>query len=128
MIAGNITNLKTRSIIPVDLNALVYWGADILSDFYRHMNVSDKAQEYETIANQWRDAVTAVLWHEEIGSWLDYDMINNIKRDYFYPTNISPLWTGCFDRNNTEYFVSRVLKYLNKTEIRDNIGRVFQPP
>jgi len=27
MIAGNITNLKTRSIIPVDQNALVYWRA-----------------------------------------------------------------------------------------------------
>jgi len=124
MIAGNLTNLKTRFIIPVDLNALVYWNAKILSDFYRELNVSDKALKYENIANKWIEAVTAVLWHEEVGAWLDYDMLNEIKRDYFYPTNISPLWTGCYDPKKTDYFVSRTLKYLEKTQIMNNLGGI----
>ncbi|XP_022174955.1 trehalase isoform X4 [Myzus persicae] len=121
---GNLTNLKTQSIIPVDLNALVYWNAKILSDFYRELNVSDKALKYENIANKWIEAVTAVLWHEEVGAWLDYDMLNEIKRDYFYPTNISPLWTGCYDPKKTDDFVSRTLKYLEKTQIMNNLGGI----
>lgn len=124
VIAGNLTNLKTRSIIPVDLNALVYWNAKLLSEFYRGLNISDKALKYENIGNKWIEAVTAVLWHEEVGAWLDYDMLNEIKRDYFYPTNISPLWTGCYDSKKTEYFVSRTLKYLEKTQIMNNLGGI----
>lgn len=124
MISGNILNVKTKSIVPVDLNSLVYWGAAILSEFYRDINISVKADEYSTIADQWKDAVTAVLWHEDIGSWLDFDLINYIRRNYFYPTNISPLWTGCFDKKNTDYFVSRVLGYLNRAKILNYVGGI----
>lgn len=124
MIAGSILNTKTRSIVPVDLNSLVYWNAKILSDFYRDINFTIKAEEYENISLQWRDAVTAVLWDEEVGSWLDFDMINNIKRNYFYPTNISPLWTGCYEKNKTDYFVSNVLNYLQKENILKTNGSI----
>jgi len=120
MISGNLTNIKTSSIVPVDLNALIYWNAKILSDFYRDLNVSSKAKEYDIIGNHWRDAVMAVLWHEDVGAWLDYDLINKIRRNYFYPTNISPLWTGCFYHNITDDIVSRVLKYMDKPEILNN--------
>lgn len=68
--------------------------------------------------------MTAILWHEEVGAWLDYDMLNEIKRDYFYPTNISPLWTGCYDPKKTDDFVSRTLKYLEKTQIMNNLGGI----
>ncbi|KAL4103583.1 hypothetical protein QTP88_018944 [Uroleucon formosanum] len=121
---GSILNTKTRSIVPVDLNSLVYWNAKILSDFYRDINFTIKAEEYENISLQWRDAVTAVLWDEEVGSWLDFDMINNIKRNYFYPTNISPLWTGCYEKNKTDYFVSHVLNYLQKENILKTNGSI----
>ncbi|XP_050527394.1 trehalase [Daktulosphaira vitifoliae] len=121
---GNLTNLKTRYIIPVELNALIYWNAKILSDFYRDLNVPEKVLKYENIGYKWIEAVTAILWHEEVGAWLDYDMLNEIKRDYFYPTNISPLWTGCYDSKKTEYFVSRSLKYLEKTQIMNNLGGI----
>jgi len=78
MFVGTILNTKTRSIVPVELNALIYWNAKILSDFYKEMNNTDKALEYETISLQWRDAVTAVLWDEVVRAWLDFDMVNNI--------------------------------------------------
>ena len=53
------------------------------------MNNTVKALGYENVSLQWKDAVTAKLW-DEVGAY-------NIKRNYFYPTNISPLWTGWFD-------------------------------
>jgi len=124
MIAGDITDTKARSIIPVELNALIYWNAKILSDFFRAMNNTAKALEYENIYLEWNDAVTAVLWDSEVGTWLDFDMINNIKRKYFYPTNISPLWTGCYPKNQTEYYVTKVLGYLNKTEVLKTPGGI----
>jgi len=52
MIAGNLLITKTRSIVPVEVNAFVYWNAMILSDFYREMNNNNKALEYENISFQ----------------------------------------------------------------------------
>nr|AUX15124.1 membrane-bound trehalase [Sogatella furcifera] len=121
---GNLTNLKGSSIIPVELNAIMYWNAKLLEEFNRELGMSDKELKYRQIGEQWLDAVTTVLWHEEVGAWLDYDIINEKKRDYFYPTNISPLWTNCYDQDKKQYFISKVMKYLDKKNIDVNQGGV----
>lgn len=114
---GNLTNIKTRSIIPVDLNAIIYWNAVILSEFYQELNVPHKMLEYKNIAEEWMEAVTKVLWHDEVGVWLDYDMSNSNKRDYFYPSNIAPLWTGCYNKEKKNKIVQMVMKYLQNKKI-----------
>ncbi|XP_014281749.1 trehalase [Halyomorpha halys] len=121
---GNLTNTRVRSIVPVELNAILYWNAMLLSKFHDRLNNTLKSEEYKKIADEWLEAINQVLWHEEVGSWLDYDMINNMKRDYFYPTNIAPLWTGAYDSKKKEYYVSNVLKYLDKTNIKVNVGGI----
>lgn len=121
---GNITHLNVRSIIPVDLNAIIYWNAITMSGFFKELGNIQKAVKYEDLAKQWLEAVTEILWHEEVGVWLDYDLMNEMKRDYFYPTNIAPLWTNCYDREKREYFVSKVMKYLEKTQIMINLGGI----
>uniref|UniRef100_A0A146LQW6 Trehalase n=1 Tax=Lygus hesperus TaxID=30085 RepID=A0A146LQW6_LYGHE len=119
---GNLTNMKVKSIIPVDLNAIIYWNADLLSKFFERLGRPGKAMKYRTIADQWREAVDKVLWHEEVGAWLDYDMINNVKRDYFYPTNVAPLWTGCYDQERKDYYLPHVLNYLRRSQVMVNQG------
>ncbi|XP_044766321.1 trehalase-like isoform X2 [Coccinella septempunctata] len=122
--AGNLTNIKTRSIIPVDLNAILYWNAKLLGDFNKILGDEEKAEHYYQIGKVWLEAVTAVLWHEEVGSWLDYDMINNLKRDYFYPSNIAPLWTGCYNTTETDKITKLVIKYLHNKHIMNNPGGI----
>jgi len=121
---GNLTNIKTSYIIPVDLNAIIYWNAELLGEFFRAAGNAEKAIHYEDVAQDWLEAVTKVLWHEEVGVWLDYDILNEVKRDYFYPTNIAPLWTGCYDRSKGEEYTARIMKYLEKTGIMVNQGGV----
>ncbi|CAG9855039.1 unnamed protein product [Phyllotreta striolata] len=114
---GNLADVKTRSIVPVDLNAIIYWNAQLLSEFHELLGNQEKAAIYSAKADEWLRAVEAVLWHEDIGAWLDYDIINQSKRNYFYPTNISPLWTGCFNKTNKDRTVRSVLKYLQNNNI-----------
>ncbi|XP_046987728.1 trehalase-like [Schistocerca americana] len=123
---GNLTNLKVRYIIPVDLNSIIFWNAKILSDFFMNVvNDAEKSSVYEEIAEQWKEAVTKVLWHEEVGAWLDYDTINEIKRDYFYPSNLAPLWTGCYYQSDmTSDRVAKIMKYLEKSQIMTNQGGI----
>ncbi|XP_034231365.1 trehalase-like [Thrips palmi] len=121
---GNLTNTMTTNIIPVDLNSVMYWNAVILSDFHKKLNNASKALYYEGLAQEWLEAVDKVLWHEEVGVWLDYDKLNEVKRDYFYPTNLAPLWTGCLDPAKKEDYIGKVLKYLEKTRIMVNLGGI----
>lgn len=88
------------------------------------MGNETKAAYYSNIAKKWKEAVEMVLWHEEVGAWLDYDILNDIKRDYFYPTNILPLWTDCYDTSKRTDYVSKVLKYLEKHQIMLNHGGI----
>ncbi|BES96787.1 alpha,alpha-trehalase [Nesidiocoris tenuis] len=117
---GNLTNIKIKSIIPVDLNAMIYWNADLLSKFYKKLGNMEKAQEYGLIAGQWMEAVEKVLWHEEVGTWLDYDMINQIKRDQFYPSNLAPLWTGCYDPEKKGYYLDYMMEYIRRSKVMVN--------
>lgn len=122
--SGNLTNLNTRSIIPVDLNSIIYWNAIILSEFNELLNDDKKTEYYRGIASQWQEAVENILWHDDVGAWLDYDLINNKRRDYFYTTNIAPLWTGCYDQHKKEFIVRHVMDYLKKNKITEHLGGV----
>ncbi|PNF19664.1 Trehalase [Cryptotermes secundus] len=119
---GTLIDLKTRYIIPVDLNSILYWNAKLLVEFYKDLDMPQKSEKYRGIAEEWLEAVTAVLWHDEVGAWLDYDTMNEIKRDYFYPTNVAPLWTGCYKEKETQ--IGKVMKYLQKTQIMGNLGGI----
>ena len=44
---GDLTDLKTRSIIPVELNAILYWNAKIIAEFYELSGNAVKAKEFE---------------------------------------------------------------------------------
>lgn len=116
--------MKTRYIIPVDLNSIIYLNARLLAEFNEMVGNKSRVDYYLKKADQWQEAVTAVLWHDEVGAWLDYDILNDIKRDYFYPTNVLPLWTNCYGIAKKEEYVSKVLKYLEKTQIMLNLGGI----
>jgi alpha,alpha-trehalase len=96
-ITGTLLDIETENIIPVDLNSFLYRNAMLLAYFNNILGNPEKSQYYHNVAEQWKAAVTAVHWNENIGTWLDYDMRNNKPREYFYPSNLAPLWTLCYD-------------------------------
>lgn len=49
---GTLKDIKTRSIIPVELNSFLYWSASIIAEFYGYALRGDKKQEYEDKANE----------------------------------------------------------------------------
>nr|XP_026492893.1 trehalase-like isoform X3 [Vanessa tameamea] len=114
---GNLTNLKTRSIIPVDLNAILCWNAQLMAEFHEKLKNFDKAQYYRDIHARLMEAIEKVLWHEDVGAWLDFSLESGRRRDYFYPSNVAPLWTGSYDKARKDYYVNRVINYLDKVKV-----------
>ena len=88
---GTLRDLKTRSVIPVELNTFLYSSAKIIAEFYGYAKNDIKRSEFQNKAQELFVAINEVLWDEESGIWLDYDFINNKLRPYFPPTNFAPL-------------------------------------
>ncbi|XP_017027471.1 trehalase isoform X1 [Drosophila kikkawai] len=121
---GNLTHLKTRSIVPVDLNAFLYWNAKLIAEFHAKAGNVEKVTEYENKAQKLLLGIQEVLWNEEAGCWLDYDMINQKPRNYFVATNLSPLWVKAFNISDTEKISKSVLNYIAVNKLDSFAGGV----
>ncbi|XP_055907519.1 trehalase-like [Eupeodes corollae] len=121
---GGLKNIKCRSIVPVELNAILYWNAKIIAKFYSMADNAEKSMKYMFYAKQILEAIDAVLWNEDAGVWLDYDLINKKSRNYFVPTNLSPLWTNAFNISNSGNISKRVLDYISKLRLNNHPGGI----
>ncbi|XP_063215486.1 trehalase-like isoform X2 [Bacillus rossius redtenbacheri] len=121
---GTIKNLDVMNIIPVDLNAFLYKNALLLSEFSWILGNVEQSLLYMHEAKLWQEAVTDVLWNDDAGVWLDYDLKNNISRNYFYPSNVAPLWTKCYSQEDKVAVSKKVLAYLAAQNITQYAGGV----
>lgn len=76
------------------------------------------------IADDYQRGIDAVLWNDELGIWLDYDMRNNRPRKAFYPSNLAPLYTMSFDVNQGPYYAKRSVEYLKAQGIGEFMGGI----
>lgn len=88
--------------------------------YFAMINERKLAEKYGKIADEWTIAVKNVFWDDKVGIWLDYDLANGKSRNYFYPSNFAPLWTGCYPRKEKNRYVRKVLKYLEENRILQN--------
>ncbi|XP_075857532.1 trehalase-like [Microcebus murinus] len=73
-----------------------------------------QAEKYRTLREQRLATLSAVLWDEESGAWFDYDLDTGKKNKEFYPSNLTPLWAGCFSDSGV---ADKALKYLEDSHI-----------
>lgn len=121
---GTLVDIKTRNVVPVELNTFLYSSAKIIAEFYGYAGNQPKKQEFEEKALEIFTAVNEVLWDEESGIWFDYDLINEKLRPYFAPTNFAPLWTNCFNLSKRANITEKVLAYIEKLKLDDYPGGI----
>lgn len=121
---GNLTNIHTKSIIPVDLNAIFVNAMQNMAYFRGILGNPKKAAVWAIKAKVWRNSINDVLWDEEDGIWHDYDISNGKHRKYFYPTNLAPLWMGVVDKSLVRKYAPKIMDYLKETSGLDFPGGV----
>ncbi|XP_036114530.1 trehalase [Molossus molossus] len=109
-----LSSIRTSKLVPVDLNAFLCQAEELLSNFYARLGNDSQARKYRRLRDQRLAALTAVLWDEEKGAWFDYDLENGKKNLEFYPSNLAPLWAGCFSDPSV---VDKALSYLEDSQI-----------
>ncbi|OXA45583.1 Trehalase [Folsomia candida] len=116
--ACNFSSTRTRDIIPVDLNAFLYWNAVLLQRFCLQVNIPvEQCAYYGNKADELKTAIHQVLWDEGTGSWYDYDYVRGTTRKDFYTSNLTPLWAKA--HHDAANVLPKVINYLETSGALD---------
>ena len=117
---GSLSSMRTRQIVPTDLNSILYYCEKLLEKFSRLAGDAQKANTYKGYSEARRDAIEEVLWEEDRGLWLDYDRQLKKKRTYFYASTVVPLWAGVHQGDVKRE--TQVLRTLQRLKVLDHPG------
>lgn len=57
------------------------------------------------------DLMHKVFWDEEAGAWFDHLLSDRSARKRFFPSNVFPLFVGCYSSENSN-IEEKVFRYL----------------
>ena len=112
---GSMSSMRTRQIVPTDLNSVLFYCEKLLEKFSRLTGSKQKADEYKNYAEARRVAIEAVLWDERRKIWLDYDRQLKGKQEDFYAASVVPLWAGVHQGDETRE--KNVLSTLKRMQV-----------
>ncbi|XP_055329752.1 uncharacterized protein LOC129582285 isoform X2 [Paramacrobiotus metropolitanus] len=96
--SADFLTIRTRSIVPVDLNALLCATENVLSDLYQLTGDPVRADSYRQLALDRGDAIQSVFWNSRAKMWRDYDLRRQDQRPTFYLSLLTPAAERCSGR------------------------------
>ena len=91
---SRLETIRTTSILPVDLNALLYKLECTLAELSEGDGDADEAALFRGKAEARRQTMNALLWDEGIGAFLDYDWTLEQRRPQPTAAALAPLFVG----------------------------------
>ncbi len=122
--ADQLSNAKTCYIIPVDLNALMYKNYKLMEEFHSQLGNEEKCLEYGRRAADLLRTVNELLWDPLEKMWFDWDMLNHIRRKYFYSSNLVPLWAEAYPPEKRSRVGKCAVLYLLRTGATTHEGGI----
>jgi len=91
----DLATLQTTSVVPVDLNCILYKNELTLASFYEILNKPASQQLYLQRAQYRLSAIQKFLWNPDTVQWNDH-FLNGSFSGQFYPSNLVPFWAGVY--------------------------------
>ena len=89
-----LSTIRTTSIVPVDLNALMFRMEKIIARASGAAGDNDSARRYEGYAADRQKAMEKYLWNEKAGWYADYDLKNHKVRGQLTAAALFPLYVN----------------------------------
>lgn len=123
---ANLSQIRTRRVIPVDLNAFLAQAFKIQSEFYRLLGNSKMSDFWLSHHLIWKTFLHEVLYDEDEGIWFDLDLELKRHRKGFYPSSFAPLWSNIYgaEKSFAKKAGLRAAAYLENMGIMEFIGGV----
>uniref|UniRef100_A0A915ILF1 Trehalase n=1 Tax=Romanomermis culicivorax TaxID=13658 RepID=A0A915ILF1_ROMCU len=117
---------KTRLVAPVDLNSFICGNLKIMSNLFRFAGNAQKSEIYRKHHETCKNTMKEVFYDRDDGVWYDYQLDTKKNNKNFYPSNLSPLFTECYDFDETEKPVAmrKILHYLKNEKALEYIDGV----
>ncbi|RNC90037.1 MAG: alpha,alpha-trehalase TreF [Allomuricauda sp.] len=112
---GEFSSTGTTSIIPVDLNCLLFGLESLLSRAYLLKGDRDTSTRYRALANDRRALINDYLWSEEKGYYMDFDFKRAEHTPHMTLAGAYPLFFAVAPRDRAE----KVKDALMETFLKD---------
>lgn len=77
-----LRSLNTLEMIPVELNSILYWNEIAIASFFDMTGDLDNAAHWEAKAQYRSQAMHAVMWNEEYGTYFDYNITSGSQETF----------------------------------------------
>ncbi|WP_410759178.1 alpha,alpha-trehalase [Citrobacter youngae] len=91
---NQLSTLRTTSIVPVDLNALLYKMEKMIALASKAAGDDTKAAQYEGFANARQKGIETWLWNDKEGWYADYDLKSHKVRNQLTAAALFPLFVN----------------------------------
>lgn len=105
-----LDSIKTSTILPVDLNCLMYNLELTLSKAFAHNNQHELSANFEGKAKARKALIQKYFWNEEKGYYFDHQFTENINTNSITAAGIFPLAFGLAEDKQGK----RCLRYLKE--------------
>lgn len=120
----NLSTAQTTSILPIDLNAIMWHNEMALARLIRAIvksstnNIENVAMEIKAVhytgaATRRLLAISTFMWDDHSYQWKDYNFERKLREDENVLSNFLPLFFKCFDPQQID--VGRVIQSLLKS-------------
>ncbi|POZ19370.1 alpha,alpha-trehalase [Lelliottia aquatilis] len=124
--------IRTTSIVPVDLNALLFKMEKLLAKASQEAGDTERANRYETLANARQKAIESHLWNEKEGWYADYDLKSKKVRNQLTAAALFPLYVNVASKERADKVArataSRLLKPGGVSTTTINSGQQWDAP
>ncbi len=93
-----LATIDVTSLVPVDLNSLMYGLERTLAKAYRLQGDASRAENFAARASARAEAIRHWLWDPRIGAFADYDFVNRTPRARLTAATVYPLFAGVASR------------------------------
>ncbi|UGS40193.1 alpha,alpha-trehalase [Pseudocitrobacter corydidari] len=124
--------IRTTSIVPVDLNALMFKMEKLIAEGSKAAGDTAKSNQYDTEANARQKAIEKYLWNDKEGWYADYDLKSHKVRNQLTAAALFPLYVNAASHERATKMAaatqSRLLKPGGITTTTINSGQQWDAP
>lgn len=107
-----LSSIRVTSLIPVDLNALLYGLERTLAKAYRVKGDAAHAENMETRARSRADAIQRVLWDPQLEAFGDYNFVERKLTHRLTAATVYPLFAGVATRDEARKIAATIRRGL----------------
>ncbi|MGN6232676.1 MAG: alpha,alpha-trehalase TreA [Trinickia sp.] len=107
-----LATIDLTSLVPVDLNALLYGLERTLAKAYRLQGDPSRAENFDARAAARAEAIRRWLWDPRLGAFTDYDFVHRALRDRLTAATVYPLFAGVASRQQASAVAQSIKRGL----------------